>query len=147
MEGGKHGLVVDYAYHHPGFSVQEGDYGIVSQDAGQYAVVGRGRSAPLDMSQRCYTRFVIGEPFLDLGCHNGRAALFPAYVYDDDPRGFALTPFQHQALAELADVRLHLGDHGGFCSCGNRGVQCYEPGVPPHHLDKEHHVVRIGRVA
>ena len=62
---------------------------------------------------------------------------------DDDRRVVRLEPLL-DVLAHLLDVEGLLGDQHDVGAAGDAGVQRDPAGVPAHHLDDQHPVVRLG---
>jgi hypothetical protein len=142
----------------------DGVDGVQAEARGEPAVERRGRAATLDVTQHHGPRLGAGA-LLDLGGHpvaDATQAHVPERVdvtrhqghvapltrhralgHDDDRRVLRLEARRDQ-VADLLDVERHLGDQDDVRAAGHPGVQRDPARVPPHHLDDQRAVVRLG---
>ena len=146
-KGCEYGLVLHLADHDGCASLEQGLYGLASQDAGQNAVVAGRRAAPLDMSESRDAGLVVRYALFDLGGYVHRAAQVASLGYDDDAGGLVLAPLELEVFAQALDGGGYLGYQSGLCTGRDSRVEGDEAGVTSHYLHEEGQVVAVGRVA
>ena len=145
-EGHVDQFVVLDADHHVALPLHDRLNGHGSHARGQDAILCRGRSAALDMSQDRDARVVLRELFFTRSA-SPMAPPCGIFGHDDDRRVLALAETLADEFGQLVDFRVHFGDDGRFGTGGDRTVEGQVSGRVSHYLDEEEPFVARRRIA